>query len=114
MVFFGSKDLFGAVAVSGTASMFLAPVVFFSLWMGRTDIPVWSYLAAFFSSMAAAILYFTESSGYTHLITTMTGLEHKYSKLLMLSAMTLAIGCGAFALGMLTGGARPRLASGRT
>ncbi|MBU1209782.1 MAG: sodium:proline symporter [Alphaproteobacteria bacterium] len=114
MVFFGSKDLFGAVAVSGTASMFLAPVVFFSLWMGRTDIPVWSYLVAFFSAMAAAIFYFTESSGYTNLIGPLTGLEHKYSKLLALSALTLAIGCGAFALGMVTGGARPRLASGRT
>lgn len=112
MVFFGSKDLFGAVAVSGTASMFLAPVVFFSLWMGRTDIPVWSYLTAFFSAMAAAILYFTESSGYTNLIGAMTGLEHKYSKLLVLSALTLAIGCGAFALGIITGGARPRLAPG--
>lgn len=112
MVFFGSKDLFGAVAVSGTASMFLAPVVFFSLWMGRTDIPVWSYLTAFFSAMAAAILYFTESSGYTNLIAPLIGIEHKYSKLLVLSALTLAIGCGAFALGIITGGARPRLAPG--
>ena len=31
-VFLGSKDLFSAVAVSGTASMFLAPVIFFSIW----------------------------------------------------------------------------------
>ncbi len=60
MVFFGSKDLFSAVAVSGTASMFLTPVVIFSLWMGRRDIPIWSYLTAFFTAMAAAILYFTE------------------------------------------------------
>lgn len=114
MVFLGSKDLFGAVAVSGTASMFLAPVVFFSLWMGRTDIPVWSYLTAFFTAMAAAILYFTESSGYSNLIASMTGLEHKYSKLLVLSAMTLAIGCGAFVVGMITGGARPRAPAPQT
>ncbi len=104
MVFFGSKDLFAAVAVSGTASMFLAPVVFFSLWMGRTDIPVWSYLVAFFTAMAAAILYFTESSGYSDLIGPMTGLSHKYAKLLFLSGMTLAIGCGAFAIGMMMSG----------
>lgn len=114
MVFLGSKDLFGAVAVSGTASMFLAPVVFFSLWMGRTDIPVWSYLTAFFTAMAAAILFFTESSGYSNLIASMTGLEHKYSKLLVLSAMTLAIGCGAFVVGMITGGARPRAPAPQT
>ncbi len=108
MVFFGSKDLFSAVAVSGTASMFLAPVVIFSLWMGRNDIPVWSYLTAFFTAMAAAILYFTESSGHSNLIAPLTGLEHKYAKLLLLSASTLAIGLAAFALGMITGGARPR------
>lgn len=103
MVFFGSKDLFAAVAVSGTASMFLAPVIFFSLWMGRTDIPVWSYLTAFFAAMAAAILYFTESSGHSNLIAPLTGFEHKYSKLLLLCVATLAIGCGAFVLGILTG-----------
>jgi len=103
MVFFGSKDLFAAVAVSGTASIFLAPVVFFSLWMGRTDIPVWSYLTAFFSAMAAAILYFTDSSGYSNLIGPLTGVDHKYSKLLVLSGGALVIGCGAFAIGMLSG-----------
>lgn len=103
MVFFGSKDLFSAVAVSGTASMFLAPVAFFSLWGGREDIPVWSYATAFLAAMAAAVLYFTESSGYSDLIGPLTGLEHKYAKLLALSAATLAIGCGAFAVGMMTG-----------
>ena len=103
MVFFGSRDLFAAVAVSGTASMFLAPVVFFCLWGGRQDIPVWSYMTAFFAAMAAAALYFTESAGYSDLIGPLTGLEHKYAKLLALSAATLAIGCGAFAVGMMTG-----------
>jgi len=107
MVFLGSKDLFAAVAVSGTASMFLAPVIFFSLWGGREDIPVWSFLTAFFTAMAAAALYFTESSGYTDLIGPLTGLTHKYAKLLLLSAVTLTIGCGAFALGM--AGSRARL-----
>ena len=102
MVFFGSKDLFSAVAVSGTASMFLAPVIFFSLWMGRTDIPVWSYLTSFASAMIAATLYFTESSGYTDIVNPMTGLEHKYAKLLLLSAGTMLVGCGAFLLGMAT------------
>ena len=38
LVFWGNKDLFSAVAVSGTASMYLAPVVFFSVWGGRRDI----------------------------------------------------------------------------
>ncbi len=111
MVFLGSKDLFGAVAVSGTASMFLAPVVFFSLWMGRTDVPVWSYLVAFVTAMAAAALYFTESSGYSNILGALTSLEHKYSKLLFLSGGALSIGCAAFAIGILTGrSGRPALA----
>ena len=113
MVFFGSKDLFSAVAVSGTASMFLTPVVIFSLWMGRRDIPIWSYLTAFFTAMAAAILYFTESSGHSNLIAPLTGLEHKYAKLLLLSVLTLTIGCAAFAVGMIAGGVRPRFEAGK-
>jgi hypothetical protein len=102
MVFLGSQDLFSAVAVSGTASMFLAPVIFFSLWGGREDIPVWSFLVSFFASMTAAALYFTESSGYTNIVAPLTGYSQKYSILLILSAACLAIGIGAFVLGMLT------------
>lgn len=115
MVFLGSKDLFAAVAVSGTASMFLAPVVFFSLWGGYHNVPVWSYLTGFFSAMIAAALYFTESSGYTHVVASLTGFEHKYSILLLLSAATLILGCGAFALGLALGGSRGGLrAAGET
>ncbi|MEQ8824308.1 MAG: hypothetical protein RIC14_08030 [Filomicrobium sp.] len=100
MVFLGSKDLFSAVAVSGTASMFLAPVVFFSIWMGRTDIPVWSYLVSFCAAISAAVIYFTDTSGYTSIMLDLTGFEHKYSQLLVLCIGTLVVGCGAFLLGM--------------
>lgn len=102
MVFFGSKDLFDAVAVSGTASMFLAPVVFFSIWMGRTDIPVWSYLAAFIAAVGAALIYFTDTAGHTAIMPELTGLKHKYSYLLVLCLGALTIGCGAFLIGMAT------------
>ena len=100
MVFLGSKDLFDAVAVSGTASMFLAPVVFFSIFMGRTDVPVWSYLVAFFAAIAAAAIYFTDTAGHTNIMPTLTGLTHKYSYLLVLCIGALATGCGAFMAGM--------------
>ena len=103
MVFLGSKDLFAAVAVSGSASMFLAPVIFFSLWGERTNIPVWSYLTSFFAAMATAAIYFTDSSGYTNFVTQMTGYTHKYTILLILTMTSLAIGFGAFALGLMTG-----------
>jgi len=95
LVFLGNKDLFSAVAVSGTASMYLAPVVFFSLWGKRTDIPVWSYLGAFIIAVSGAVLYFVESSGYT----AMLGTQHKYTKLLMISAFVLIAGCLLFIVG---------------
>ena len=88
-VFFGSKDLFDAVAVSGTASMFLAPVVFFSIFGRQTNIPVWSFLLAFFIAIVGAIIYFTESSGHTQWL----GEMHKYTKLLYISFTILIIGC---------------------
>ena len=97
LVFFGSKDLFAAVAVSGTASLYLAPVVLFSLWGGREDVPLWSYLGAFVLGMGAAGLYFTESAGHTQWL----GEAHKYTKLLWLSATALAGGCVLFAAGAL-------------
>jgi Na+/proline symporter len=94
-VFTNNKDLFSAVAVSGTASMYLAPVIFFSLWGGRDDIPVWSYLATFILAIGAALLYFTESSGYSMML----GDAHKYSKLLWISLTVLIGGCLLFWVG---------------
>ena len=98
LVFWGNKDLFSAVAVSGTASLYLAPVIFFSLWGKRRDIPVWSYLFSFVLALAAAVLYFTESSGYSHLL----GSAHKYTKLLYLTIAPLALGCLGFWIGAKT------------
>lgn len=97
MVFIGNKDLFSAVAVSGTASMYLAPVIFFSLWGNIRNIPVWSYLAAFVFAFSGALLYFLESSGHTALL----GETHKYTKLLWISLSVLLSGCATFALGAL-------------
>jgi len=99
-VFLGNKDLFSAVAVSGTASMYLAPVVLISLWGGRTDVPLWSYLASFALAVGGAVLYFTESSGYSALL----GDAHKYTKLLWISATLLTSGCLLFWLGCLSVG----------
>ena len=95
MVFLGNKDLFSAVAVSGTASMYLAPVIFFSLWGGRSDIPVWSYLGSFVLAVVGAALYFTESSAYSALM----GDYHKYTKLLFISITVLIGGCLLFWVG---------------
>jgi len=101
-LFLGSKDLFGAVAVSGTASMYLTPVIVLSVFMGRTDIPVWSYLVSFFSAVGAAALYFLETSGYTGIVGSLSGLEHKYAKLFLLCCAVLVIGFSANLVGIAT------------
>lgn len=98
LVFWGNKDLFSAVAVSGTASLFLLPVVFFSLWGGRTDVPVWSYVGTFVVAMLGAALYYVESSGHTQWL----GDAHKYTKLLYISLTVIVTGCSLYMLGILT------------
>jgi len=99
MVFYGSKDLFSAVAVSGTASMYLAPVIFFCVWGNQKNIPLWSYLFSLGLALAGAILYFTESSGHTTWFNTIFGIEQKYTKLLVISVVVLLGGNLAFWIG---------------
>lgn len=96
LVFLGNKDLFSAVAVSGTASLFLAPVVIFNIFLRKTNIPIWSFLLAFVMAMCGATLYFLESSGYTQWL----GDLHKYTKLLEITVAVLITGCTAFWIGM--------------
>lgn len=95
LVFVGNEDLFSAVAVSGTASLYLAPVVFFSLWGGREQIPLWSYVATFVLAVGGAALYFTESANHTQWL----GEMHKYTKLLYISLSVLGVGCLLFWVG---------------
>lgn len=105
LVFIGNKDLFSAVAVSGTASMYLTPVILFSLWGSRNDIPVWSYLGSFAVALAGAALYFVESAGHTALM----GDYHKYTKLLFICVFVLVSGCLLFWLGMISNNERKTL-----
>ncbi len=89
-----SKDLYAAVAVSGTVSMFLAPVIFFTIW-GDRSVETWALVVAFITAIVGGALYMLESSGYTSLM----GEIHKYTKLLIICISILVIGCGAFFLG---------------
>jgi Na+/proline symporter len=97
-LFTGSKDLYDAVAVSGTVSMFLAPVIFFNIW-GNQRTNKWALIVSFISAVLGGVLYLLESSGYTNLLTTWFGYEHKYSKLLIICISILVIGCISFYLG---------------
>lgn len=96
-VFIGGEDLYKAVAVSGTASMFLAPVVFFNIWGKVKRVPTAAYLLGFILSIAGAILYFTESGKMTDWL----GDAHKYTKLLWICLVILIVSSLAFALGSL-------------
>ncbi len=101
-LFGGTKDLYSAVAVSGTASMYLAPVIFFSIWGGARQIPVWSYYLSFVTALAGATLYYLEAGGLVDLMTPLTGLEHKYAKLLAISGTVMVLGNSYFLLGTAT------------
>ncbi len=98
-LFLGSKDLFAAVAVSGTASMFLAPVVVFCVF-GRRRVATWAYVVAFTAAMAGGALYMLEAGGHLSLIGPAFDISHKYTKLLIICIGVLGIGFGSFAMGL--------------
>ncbi len=91
-----TKTLFDAVAVSGTASMFLAPVIVLGLWMGLR-LPVWSYQIAFLAAVGGAIAYFFQSEP---IVMALFGDGHKYERLLGICVAVHAIGFGAAFLGV--------------
>ncbi len=93
----GSKDLFDAVAISGTVSLFLAPVVFFSIW-ADWEVKPWALIASFVSALLAGIVYMLENGGYISVMTPMLGAEHKYVKLLILCLATSLIGSLSFVI----------------
>lgn len=99
LVFVGTDDLFAAVAVSGTASLFLTPVIAYCILGGR-DVKPWSFFVTFLAAVGGSALYFVETSGYVNLIGALTGVEHSYSKLLVVTLCILAIGFLSFALAL--------------
>ena len=98
-LFGGSQDLFSAVAVSGTASLYLAPVVFFCLWGGRR-VATWAYVLSFVLALFGAALYYLEAGGQLALIEPLTGISHKYDKLLLISLVVVALGSLGFVAAM--------------
>ncbi|MFT6791451.1 MAG: Na+/proline symporter [Cellvibrionaceae bacterium] len=91
----GNKDLYTAVAISGTASMFLAPVIFFNIW-GNRSIATWPLIVSFVAAFSGSILYLLESSAYVSWMEHWFDYRHKYSKLLIICLAILIIGCGTF------------------
>jgi len=99
LVFAGTDDLFSAVAVSGTASLFLTPIIVFCILANRT-VARWSFIVNFIVAIGGAVLYFLESAGHVALTGPLTGLEHTYSHLLVVTLVILTIGFATFTAGL--------------
>jgi Na+/proline symporter len=97
-LFLDTKELYAAVAISGTASMFLTPVILFCIIGGRR-VSLWAFHASFVAAISGALLYYLETSNLGFM-TQIFGVEHKYTKLLFICMAVLAIGNGAFALAL--------------
>ncbi|WP_147105982.1 sodium:proline symporter [Tateyamaria sp. syn59] len=95
LTLWGNATLFDAVAVSGTASMFLAPVLIVGLVMGRS-IPTWSYLAAFAAAMLGALAYFGRA---WPTFAAILPEGHKYEQLLIICVFVLVAGFAAVLAG---------------
>jgi Na+/proline symporter len=88
LTLWGNQTLFDAVAVSGTASMFLTPVLVAGLFMKRR-VSVWSYLIAFGAAMIGAWGYFAREGVIWSAILPD---GHKYEQLLVVCIGVLIVG----------------------
>jgi SSS family solute:Na+ symporter len=93
------RDLYAATAVSGTASMFLVPVLLFAVLGNARNIPAWSYVTGFAASFGGAALYFFVE-GKADWAIALFGGAHKYTALLWICVSVLLIGNAAFAIGL--------------
>jgi len=93
----GNQSLFDAVAVSGTASMFLTPVILVGLVGGR-QIALWAYLVSFSAAMLGALAYVLRDTGF---VAQVLYEGHKYEQLLQICIVVLSVGFGSVLAGSL-------------
>ncbi|WP_176249350.1 sodium:proline symporter [Sulfitobacter sp. HGT1] len=95
LTLWGNATLFDAVAVSGTASMFLTPVLIMGLVMGR-QIAQWSYFVSFGAAILGAVAYFGRSWA---VFAAILPEGHKYEQLLVICVVVLTAGFAAVLAG---------------
>jgi len=88
LTIWGNQTLFDAVAVSGTASMFLTPILIVGLVMNRR-IAVWSYVVSFAAAIFGGALYFARSADWAMALLPEA---HKYEQLLVICIAVLIVG----------------------
>ena len=106
LTLWGNKTLFDAVAVSGTASMFLTPVLVLAFVFNRV-IPLWSFLVAYAAAILGAAAYMYRGTGFVKLF--FDG-EHKYDQLLYICIAVLIVGFAAGLIGLTVQGKLARRA----
>jgi Na+/proline symporter len=94
LTLFPNKTLFDAVAVTGTASMFLTPVLSVTFFGGR--VPRWAYAISWIAAMLGAVAYMYHATDF---ITKLVPGLHKYDQLLSICVYVLAVGFAACILG---------------
>lgn len=99
LTLWGNASLFDAVAVSGTASMFLTPVLIVALVMGR-QVALWGYLVAFGAAMLGASVYFGRA---WPIFASVLPEGHKYEQLLVICLAVLVTGFVGVLAGMRRG-----------
>lgn len=95
LTLWGNATLFDAVAVSGTASMFLSPILLIGL-MGSRKIALWSFVVAYGAALTGAFAYFARS---WPTIAAALPEGHKYEQLLVICILVLAVGFAAVLAG---------------
>ncbi|MCY4337011.1 MAG: sodium:proline symporter [Litoreibacter sp.] len=95
LTLWGNATLFDAVAVSGTASMFLTPVMVATFVFGW-QVKRWAYLTSFAAAMLGAFAYFARS---WESVAWALPEAHKYEQLLVICIAVLVVGFCAVALG---------------
>lgn len=95
LTLWGNATLFDAVAVSGTASMFLTPVLIGTLVLKR-DVPLWAYLVSFTAAILGAIAYFARDIS---VVAALLPEAHKYTQLLVICVFVLIIGLVSVVIG---------------
>ncbi|MEM6409314.1 MAG: sodium:proline symporter [Pseudomonadota bacterium] len=95
LTLWGNATLFDAVAVSGTASMFLTPVMV-AVFIFGWQVKLWAYLVSFAAAMIGAFAYFARSWDS---VASALPEAHKYEQLLAICIAVLVVGFAAVALG---------------
>jgi hypothetical protein len=95
LTLWGNSTLFDAVAVSGTASMFLTPVMV-AVFVFGWSVPLWSYLVSFGAAILGASAYFLRGAEFMGAILPEAP---KYEQLLAICVVVLVVGFAAVLIG---------------